>query len=245
MSEAVHHQNASPPAISGAFRVDAPTEIAALLRCLIDGQVPVTLAERSGVSLVTALWAADEHGRRLVFNADPGKPEVQALVLAGEGEATAYVDNVKLQIDLDDLVLVHGRGASAFHARYPNELYRFQKRDSFRVQPLSHTRPTIRCALPGQAELRARVLDLSHSGIAILWPAGSAVPVLGNMLEQARLQVDPHTEMRCALRVVHVGNPGEQGVRLGCELFDLSIEDGRALQRYLDHTQRRQRMLVL
>lgn len=245
MSQAVEQKEA-PSTVPGAYRVvDAP-EIAALLRCLIDGQVPVTLSDRSGVSLVTALWAADDYGRLLVFNADPSKPEVQALVLAGEGEATAYVDSVKLQIDLDDLVLVHGRGASAFHARYPNELYRFQKRDSFRVQPLSHTRPTVRCAMPGQVEeLRARVLDLSHGGMAVLWPADAATPLLGSVLGAVQLQVDPQTTVRCAVRVVHVGAVGEQGVRLGCELFDLSVDDARALQRYIDHTQRRQRMLVL
>jgi flagellar brake protein len=231
--------------IPGAYGVEAPSEIAALLRSLIDGQVPVTLSDRSGVSLVTALWAADDSGRLLVFSADPGKPEVQALVLTGEGEATAYVDNVKLLFDIDDLVLVHGRGASAFHARYPSSVYRFQKRDSFRVQPLSHTRPTVRCALPGQPELRARVLDLSHGGIAILWPAGHAVPELGCVLNDVQLQVDPHTEVPCAVRVVHVGNATAQGVRLGCETMGLSVDNARALQRYIDHTQRRQRMLVL
>lgn len=244
MSQA-QQQKASSAPVSGAYRVDAPSEIAALLRSLIDGQVPVTLADRSGVSLVTALWAADDSGGLLVFNADPSKPEVQALVLAGEGEATAYVDNVKLQMDLDDLVLVHGRGASAFHARYPTELYRFQKRDSFRVQPLSHTRPTVCCAMPGQQELRARVLDLSHGGIAILWPADEAAPGLGSVLADVRLHVDPHTEVHCAVRVVHVGAQGEQGVRLGCEICDVSTDDARTLQRYIDHTQRRQRMLVL
>lgn len=243
MSDSASHPSTAP--VQGAFRVDARAEIAGLLRQLIEGQAPVTMTCRSGVSLVTALWAADESGGRLVLNADPTKPEVQALVLAGEGEATAYLDNVKLQFDLDDLVLVHGRGASAFNARYPGELYRFQKRDSFRVQPLSHTRPTARITLPGEISLRARVLDLSHGGLAILWPAQAPAPVLGDVLAVHPLQVDPHTAVNCSIRVVHVGSAGEEGVRLGCEIFGLEAEDARTLQRYIDHTQRRQRMLVL
>jgi c-di-GMP-binding flagellar brake protein YcgR len=243
MSESVPSD--PPVPVLGAYRLDDRAEIAAVLRQLIDGQVPVTMSDRSGVSLVTALWAADESGRRLVLSADPTKPEVQALVLAGEGEATAYLDNVKLQFDLDDLVLVHGRGASAFNARYPTEAYRFQKRDSFRVQPLSHTRPTARFALPGGPSLQARVLDLSHGGIAILWPAGLPVPALGDVLEARPLQVDPHTGVACSIRVVHIGASGAQGVRLGCEISGLTPDDARVLQRYIDHTQRRQHMLVL
>lgn len=229
----------------GAYRVDGRGEIATLLRRLVDGQVPVTMSDRSGVSLTTALWAADESGGRLVLSADPSKPEVQALVLAGEGEATAYLDSVKLQFDLDDLVLVHGRGASAFNARYPTEMVRFQKRETFRVEPLSHTRPTVQFVLPGSVFLRARVLDLSHGGVAILWPADVACPGLGDVLQGRPLQVDPHTEVACSIRVVHVGQATPAGVRLGCEIGDLAPEDARTLQRYIDHTQRRQRMLVL
>lgn len=232
---------------SGAYRVDEAVEIGALLRQLIDGQVPVTLTTRSGLGLVTSLWAADDAGRLLVFSADPTKPEVPGLLLADEVEATAYLDNVKLQFDADDMVLVHGRDASAFNARYPHEVYRFQKRDSFRVQPLSHTRPALLWTAPTdpQQRVRARVLDISQGGIAILWASGAPVPVLGAVLAPVSVCVDPHTEVRCKIRIVHVGEQREQGVRLGCELFDLSAEDGRALQRYIDQTQRRQRMLVL
>lgn len=231
----------------GAQLLHSRPEIAGLLRQLVEGEVPVTLSSRCGVSLVTALWTEDEAGELLVFSADPSKPEVQALVLCEDIEAVTYLDNVKLQFDVDDLVLVHGRHASAFNARYPTQMVRFQKRDSFRVQPLSHARPMLAWAPPESPERthQFRVLDISHGGIALLWDAEQPCPSLGSVLGPVQLVVDAATKVRCAVRVVHVGRRGDQGVRLGCEVFDVAPEEGRALQRYIDQTQRRQRMLVL
>lgn len=231
----------------GAYMVRSKPEITALLRQLVEGEVPITLTSRSGVSLATALWTEDAAGGVLVFSADPTKPEVQALLLNDEIEAVSYLDNVKLQFEVDDLVLVHGRHASAFNARYPSQIYRFQKRDSYRVQPLSHTRPTLLWT-PAEAagcSLPLRVLDISHGGIAILWDTPTPCPALGDVLAPVQLVVDASTQVRCAIKVVHVGRRGEQGVRLGCEVFDVAPEASRALQRYIDQTQRRQRMLVL
>jgi flagellar brake protein len=231
----------------GGYQVRARAEIAALLHQLVDGEVPVTLSARSGVSLGTALWTEDEAGSLLVFSADPSKPEVQALLLADEIEAVAYLDNVKLQFEVDGLVLVHGRNASAFHARYPSSLYRFQKRDSFRVRPLDHTSPTVSWTHPHDPaqSLRLRVLDISHGGIAILWSPEVPCPPHGAVLGGVALDIDISTRVHCAVKVMHVGERGEPGIRLGCELFDVSPEDARALQRYIDNTQKRRRMLVL
>lgn len=251
MSEqATRRDNVPAPAAQvpeGAYMVRAKTEITALLRQLVEAEAPITLSSRSGVSLVTALWTEDEAGGVIVFSADPSKPEVQALLLGDEIEAVTYLDNVKLQFEVDDLVLVHGRHASAFNARYPRQIYRFQKRDSYRVQPLSHTRPTLRWTSeddPGRS-VQLRVLDISHGGIAILWDAPMACPALGTVVGPVQLSVDAGTQVRCAVKVVHVGQRSEQGVRLGCEVFDVAPEEARALQRYIDQTQRRQRMLVL
>jgi c-di-GMP-binding flagellar brake protein YcgR len=245
-------QPRSAPAVSaaqadGGYQVRVRAEIADLLRQLVEGEVPVTLSSRSGVSLVTALWTEDQSGGLLVFSADPAKPEVQALLLTDDIEAVAYLDNVKLQFEVDGLVLVHGRNASAFNARYPNSLYRFQKRDSFRVRPLDHTSPTVHWIHPHDAaqSQRLRVLDISHGGIAILWNADAPCPPHGTVLAAIELDIDLSTRVHCAIKVVHVGQRGELGVRLGCELFDVSPEDARALQRYIDHTQKRRRMLVL
>ena len=240
-------QASAAQGVEGAYMVRSKPEITALLHHLVEAEVPITLSSRSGVSLVTALWTEDEAGGVVVFSADPSKPEVQALLLSDEIEAVSYLDNVKLQFEVDDLVLVHGRHASAFNARYPSQIYRFQKRDSYRVQPLSHTRPTLLWTPleePGRS-VQLRVLDISHGGIAILWDGPTTCPVLGSVLAPVQLTVDPGTQVRCAIKVVHVGQRAEQGVRLGCEVFDVAPEESRALQRYIDQTQRRQRMLVL
>ena len=53
--------------------------------------------------------------------------------------------------------------------------------------------------------------------------------------------------LEVALKVVHVGSANSQGrgTRLGCEMVGLSGEGARALQRYIDGTQRGRRLFTL
>jgi hypothetical protein len=61
------------------------------------------------------------------------------------------------------------------------------------------------------------------------------------------VQLDADTDFRASLMVHHVSSVQSQakGVRLGCELHNLSVDAQRALQRYIDQTQKRRRMMAL
>jgi hypothetical protein len=110
------------------FRVDHPAEVLSLLRRLVDGNVLMQLSAPGGASYTTVLWALDATQRRISFDADPNHPQVRPLVDAGEVTAVAYLDAIKLQFDLQGLMLVHGNNASALQAALPSVLYRFQRR---------------------------------------------------------------------------------------------------------------------
>lgn len=242
---------AAPPATGLAgeeFRVDSPAEVHALLRQFVEGDVPLALTTPEGTHYSTTLWADDPQRGVLVFSADPGDLRVHRLVESDEVVAVGYLDAVKLQFDVRGLVLVHGRDASALNAEYPQELFRFQRRGAFRVRPLTHAQPTAKVAhpqVPGVL-LTLRVMDVSHGGAAVFLP--DDVPALpqGSVLAGVQLELDAQTRLTVALRVVHVGPalPGSRGVRLGCELLGVGSEGTRALQRYIDQTQRRRRSLM-
>jgi len=233
----------------GEYRVRAGSEIRALLRRFADEELPITLATPDGVSYTTCLWADDPERAVLVLSADAADARVQRLIEAEEAVAVGYLDSVKIQFDLNGLMLVHGRDASALHAQFPREIYRFQRRDGFRVRPVGHACPELqlRVSGPTDTELTLRVLDLSHGGLALFLPDDQPALPVGTSVRAARLALDPLTQVQVALRVVHVAPLKESahGSRLGCDIEGLSGVASRTLQRYIDQTQKRRRLLAV
>lgn len=231
------------------FRVNSPAEVHAVLRQFVEGDMPLALTTADGTNYSTTLWADDPQRGMLVFSADPGDLRVHRLIEAEDVVAVGYLDAVKVQFDVQGLVLVHGRDASALNAQYPTEIYRFQRRGNFRVRPLTHAQPTARLQHPEVAgmQLTLRVLDVSVGGAAVLLPIDVPALPRGSVLGDVQLDLDPQTRMKVGLHVVHVSTSSThgRGTRLGCELLGLTSEGMRSLQRYIDQTQRRRRMITL
>ena len=231
------------------FRVTHPRELQALLRELHQGSVPVNLSSPGGASLTTTLWTCDAERRRLSFSADDGHPQLQQMVDADEVVGVAYLDNVKLQFDLHGLLLVRSGGACALQAAWPNVVYRFQRRDAYRVRPSERHAPTATLRHPSMPEMQLalRVLDVSIGGCALLLPAG--VPPLqpGTRIGDVHIVLDGDTrfEVMLVLQHVTVMQHSEHGVRLGCEWGPFGGAAQRSLQRWIDQTQKRRRLTML
>jgi len=232
-----------------SFRVEHPREILALLRQLRDGNVPVNLNSPEGGVLSASLWALDDQRGRINFSADEGHPQLERLVEGNEAVAVAYLDSVKLQFDLHGLLLVRSARAAALQAAMPREMYRFQRRGAFRVRTLEQHSPHARVRHPAIPEmlLDLRVLDVSAGGCALFLPADTPPIEPGQTLAQVQIELDGDTRFRASLILHHVTAilPHERGVRLGCEWAPLDGAASRALQRYIDQTQKRRRLLSL
>lgn len=232
-----------------AFRITTPTEIAGALRRLQDASVLVNLNAPHGSVYTTSLWTADAERQSLSFAADAGDPQLQAVLDGDEAVVVAYLDNVKIQFDVGNLVLVHGARSCALTTTYPHELFRFQRRDSYRVRPLLRDAPLARLAHPmiPDMALTLRILDLSVGGCALLLPQD--VPMLepGVLINRVTLELDATTRFETGLRLHHVTSIHSEssGVRLGCEMVRLSQDAERTLQRYVDQTQKRRRVMGL
>src|SRR5712671_206924 len=90
------------------FRIGAPREIAAMLRQLMDGNVTVYLNTIDGTVLHATVWTMDTERGTLGFSIDADDTALPALQQAQEVVVVGYLDNVKLQFDMQDLVLVRG-----------------------------------------------------------------------------------------------------------------------------------------
>ena len=185
----------------------------------------------------------------IAFDVEPGDPNLPSLVEADELTAVAYLDAVKLQFDMHDLVLVRSPRATALQARLPACIYRFQRRSAFRVRTLDRGAPMARLRHPGLPDLQLslRILDISIGGCALMLPAG--VPPLPPGLEMGGvlLDLDTDTLLQVTLRIQHATSVQglHTGLRLGCALIRPDSSCLRTLQRYIDQTQKRRRLLSL
>lgn len=231
------------------FRVGSPAEIVSLLRQLADGNVSLGLSTPDGASYTTTVWALDPARGLLCLSADANDHQLQALLESDEVVAVAYLDAIKLQFDLHDLVLVHSGRDSALNARFPREVYRFQRRGSFRVRPLLNTRPTATLRHPAlpHMQLALRVIDVSIGGLALFLPEDVPAIEPGVEIAQALVELDGDTRLQVRLMVHHITllHHESKGVRLGCEMLRLGGDAERVLQRYIEQTQKRRRLLVL
>lgn len=230
------------------FRVTHSGEAAALLRQVRDGNVPVIVSFPGG-AWTTSLWSIDTAQGRMHFSANDNQPELQRLIDADEAVAVAYLDSVKLQFDVTGLMLVRGKQTCALQAHLPRDLYRFQRRSSFRVRPLERAAPSARLHHPAipEMQLTLRVLDVSIGGCALLLPHNVPPLQAGTALADVSIEMDADTRFTVTLLLHHVTSipPNDRGVRLGCEWQSISGAAERALQRYVDQTQKRRRLLSL
>jgi c-di-GMP-binding flagellar brake protein YcgR len=231
------------------FRVDDPFEIRALLKTVLDREVLVNLSGSDGSGYTSTLWAVDAQQGKITFTADKLSPSVQYLVEAEDVAAVCYLDQIKVQFDVHDRVLVHGRQATVLQAAMPREVYRFQRRNAYRVRTIERSSPTATFRHPAMPDmqLKLRVVDVSMGGCALFMPSDMPMLEPGGLINDARMELDADTDFRSGLVVHHVTGlqPESKGVRLGCELRNLSPVATRQLQLYIDQTQKRRRTLSL
>ncbi|MDE2371904.1 MAG: flagellar brake protein [Burkholderiales bacterium] len=231
------------------FRVTHPAERLRLLRELRDGSVPVSLNAPDGTAITVGLWSLDQAPERLNFSIESDVPQLEALVDADEAVAVAYLASVKLQFDLHGFVLVRGPRACALHCAMPAEIYRFQRRNSFRVRTASRHDPVARFRHPALPDITMtlRMLDLSIGGCALWLPSDLPPLQPGTRLGEVQVELDFETRFAAPATLQHVTSIGqsEHGARLGCEWQSLSGAAERVLQRWIDRSQQRRRRLSL
>jgi c-di-GMP-binding flagellar brake protein YcgR len=231
------------------FRITAAREIATLLGQLCDGNVPISLNAADGTVVRATIWSMDaEHGR-IGFAVDPLAPALDGLLAGRDAVAVGYLDNVKVQFDTQHLVLVRGPNASVLSGPYPRELFRVQRRSAYRVRPLLRSSPMARVRHTDIAEMQLtlRVLDISVDGCALFLPDDVPPLQVGGVINGGVIELDADTRFQVDLRLQHVTSLGgdARGVRLGCEFVRPDAGAQRALQRFIDHAQKRAKMLAL
>jgi len=231
------------------FRVTSPREIQGLLKQLLDGSVLLNLNASDGSVFTSAIWTIDNTRGTVGFNADPNDRAMQALLECEEVVVVGYLDSVKLQFDIHDLVLVHGNKASVLSCPAPRVVFRFQRRNAFRVRPLMRAAPTARFRHPDMPDddVSLRVIDVSIGGCGLFLPEDVPMMNAGVLIQNVRIELDIDTKLELSMRLQHVTaiNAEARGVRLGFEFKRVGGDSLRALQRFIDLTQKRGKLMAL
>lgn len=233
-----------------AFRVASSREIVAMLRGLSNGSVPVELrGTHQGQVCTTTIWCLDPGRGMLGFRADTSDRQLQSLLDHGAALAVAHPNNVKVQFEAMNLVLVRGDHVDVLSCDVPSEMFRFQRRHAYRVRPPMRSAPSARLFHPArvETELMLRVIDVSIDGCALFLPDDVPALLPGVLLDRVEIDLDADTRFQASLRLRHVTaiNTEARGVRLGFAFERVGGDALRSLQRFIDQTQKRGRLLAL
>jgi len=220
-----------------------------MLKRLQASRTALNLSTPEGATLSSTLLSIDEDNKSLTLSADAGSPHLQALVEASETMAVAYLESIKVQFDVHGLVLVRGGHSITLRCTLPSEMFRFQRRGGFRVRPLLRSEPIARFLHPGRPdiELALRVIDVSIGGCALLLPSSAPAIEPGVTVNEVELELDADTHLTIPMQLLHTAAMSDdaRAAKLGCEFVKPSNESLRVLQRYIDQTQKRRRMMAL
>jgi flagellar brake protein len=237
------------------FKIGHPREQVQMLERLCTKRVPIVLNAPDGTALQTQLWnvASADSAQCLSFVVDALSPQTSSLVNANEGTAVAYLESIKLQFDLSGFLLVRGPDGSTLQSGLPREMYRFQRRNAYRVRTPSRHEPVVQFRHPGLPDMRLslHMLDVSIGGCALWLPHD--VPALqnGTLLGEVKVELDAESHFNAMARLQNLGpllgqdsaNGAGKGRRMGCAWQALSGTAERVLQRWIDATQKRNRLL--
>jgi len=228
------------------FRLAAPVEITTMLQRMEAERNLVTLSTPDGVTFTTLLWGIDAPRGVISFSGDSTDTSLRSLLESEEVLAVVYLDRIKIQFDVEDLVQVKGQQHDVLNARMPREIFRFQRRSAYRVEPFAQHGPTATFRHPAMPDMQVnlRVLDVSLSGVALFLPENVPAIEAGVQINDCMLRFDGETELEVSL-LIHYRtalHPDTRGARLGCEFVRIDGQD-RALQHYINQTQKRRIVL--
>lgn len=245
----------APDALSPEFRIEGEFAVRAVLRELMARRSLVTLYPEGRVddALVTRIVHVAPDGVELDASGQPRAAE--ALRRADFAIGVAYPQNVKTQFRIERLHLsdepVRPANVEApapavvttLQAPVPTELYRLQRRESFRVRPPQEDEAYCVQRVGIGRELRHPLIDLSAGGLSIRMTLDETPPAPGRIWRQSRIETAGGLVIPCELVVRGVyEDPSLEGARRVAFAFHAMPSDVlRRVQMYVIDIEKRLR----
>ncbi len=240
--------------LSPEYRIEGEFAVRAVLRELMARRSLVTLYPEGRVddALVTRIVHVAPDGVELDAS---GQPQSRAALRdARFAIGVAFPENVKTQFRLDAMSLAEestmpnsAEGPVAtvttLQAPVPSEIYRLQRRESFRVRPPAED--DVHCVqrVAIGREVRHRLIDLSAGGLSIRMAADETPPAPGRIWRQSRIETATSLVIPCELIARGVyEDPALEGARRVAFAFHAMPSDVlRRVQMYVIDIEKRLR----
>lgn len=228
------------------LQLDHPTGIASLLDEAVQSQQRLTLSAPAGEALALMPVRLDLASGALLLRLPGLQVQAPDWLMRGPVHAQLLLDKVRVDFELGETrqLLLDG-GLPVLSIGLPARIRRHQRRQAFRVAPLSQHHPRAVLPVAGEARpLRLVTQDLSAGGVALRWPASVALPALEARLDGVELELERELRVGVNLIVEHVRQDVRGEWVVGCAFRDLAAPAERQLLLHLNQMQRRHRVVA-
>ncbi|MCC5812345.1 MAG: flagellar brake protein [Ectothiorhodospiraceae bacterium] len=239
-----HRPNIGADAEQDRFLLTGRPQVIAVMRSLQRKPEIVTAHFDAGKRfLVTAVLGVDADNDRLILDYGPDREMNARALLADRFVCVAKQSNISVKFPCGRLTAGEHEGGPAFFTSIPEQVYRLQRREYFRV-PAPVGNP-LYCTLADPDDesrtYRMRVMDLSLGGLGLIDPDMNLPLQLRQGFPSCRLQLPGGGEMEVALEVRNISRyllrDGRPGRRIGMAFGQLSQSQSNQVQRYLHQLQ--------
>jgi flagellar brake protein len=227
------------------YRVSGSFPINGLLKELIAHRALIALYARGNFDdfVVTQVTRIDDRSIDFAFVTDDAR---RSAILASDGVIViGFLESIKVQFSTNTLSIVDAPDGSVLRCTIPFEMFRIQRRDAYRVRPLSSEPVTCHVRDGKGGETVFRVIDFSVTGLSLLAAPGMDLPSEGQAFAHSRIEIGQRIAIPCEVVIHHVGKglDGDQGGhRLGCEFRHLSSDAARSIQLAVMDIEKRSRI---
>lgn len=225
------------------FIVHSRREIGAIFKSVMAERQMVTAQAGHGQALfVTRLLAADAANGVCVVDAarDPGMND--ALIAAHDVVFVSRQDRLRVRWTAARLWLAPLGDGLALYFPYPDHVFRFQRREFFRVQPTDVEPATCSFVLAGRGHVPVELVDISIGGVGLAGLPADLDLSPGSRVDVCTLVLPSIGTIGVSLSVRSVEDVEEPGGRVrrrvGCGFVGLPPRYEVALQRYIMRLER-------
>jgi c-di-GMP-binding flagellar brake protein YcgR len=191
------------PGLLDRFKVTNPVEIAAFMREAIEKRVLCSVRGVRSNERYLSRMIAVEPGRALMLDPPQSTSILQQLTEQKMIAVDLTLNHVRIMFEVPLLTVAPFQGDSTLYLVFPAEIFRFQRRESYRV--VVPARRPVRLTLDsGNPRLRGlRLHDLSLGGASVILKAEAEHFPMGKVFDGSVLLLDADTSFAIAARVRH------------------------------------------
>lgn len=221
------------------FKIDSEQSIVTIFQQLMRKSTPVYFCNSDGEKAESRILNVDASNGTVLLSLTSNYALNKKILEEGIYLVADHF-SAQVQVFIPQLAQVMFQQGHVFAISIPAEIYRIQRRESFRAVIAGEN--SLQCDIPvgTTGSLKMPLYDISRGGIAIVDRQASLPLTKGVVLQKCRLDLPSIGQVQADLEVMSRfsyfdGEALHDVARIGCQFMGLSLGMENMLQRYIDH----------